>query len=144
MAIPLVKLTLFVPLLLKLTAPVSTLFCVKVIGLAPAVKLDVPGTVKDPVCVIAPVAVTVKFWPTLEAANTVAMLLVKLTLFVPVLLTVTAPVKALLCVRVIAFAPALKLEVPETVSTPVCVMAPEDITIKLLPIVDVPKTNGKD
>ena len=46
------------PLLLKVTAPVSALLCVKVMALPPAVKLEVPGTVKAPVCVMAPPAVT--------------------------------------------------------------------------------------
>ena len=73
-----------------------------------------------------------------------AILLVKLTAFVPLLLKVVAPAKALLCVRVIAFAPALKLEVPATVKAPVCVIGPEDIIIKLLPTVDVAKDNGND
>ena len=112
--------TAFAPLLLKVTAPVSKLFCVKVIALAPALKLEVPGTVKAPVCVIAPVVdVTVKFCPTVDAANEVAPVLVKLTAFAPLLLKVTAPVKALAWVKVMAKAPVLKLEVPGTVKAPV-------------------------
>ena len=49
--------TLFAPLLLRDTAPVNALFCVNVIGLLPAVKIEVPGTVNMPLCVIAPPAV---------------------------------------------------------------------------------------
>ena len=46
-------------------------------------------------------------------------------------LKLTAPVKSLApCVRVIAFAPAVKLEVPATVSTPDCVTAPAACTTK--------------
>ena len=114
-----VKDTELVPLLFILTAPEKPLFCVKVIALAPELKLAVPGTVKAPVWVIAPVAVTVKFWPTVDAANTVAILLVRLTLLVPLLLKVIAPVKALLCVKVIALEPALKFAIPGTVKAPV-------------------------
>jgi len=55
---PLVRETLLIPLLERVTAPVKALFCVKVMGLAPAVKLEVPGMVKAPVWVIAPPAVT--------------------------------------------------------------------------------------
>ena len=45
---PLVRETLLLPLLERVTTPVKALFCVKVIPLAPAVKLEVPGTVKTP------------------------------------------------------------------------------------------------
>jgi len=56
-----VTLTLFAPVLLSDTAPVKTFDCVKVMGLALALKLDVPGTVNMPVCVMAPLVVTPKF-----------------------------------------------------------------------------------
>jgi len=46
---PLVRETLLLPLLERLTAPVKALFCVKVMAFAPAVKLAVPGTVITPV-----------------------------------------------------------------------------------------------
>ncbi len=140
-AILLVKETLFVaPLLLKATAPVNTLFWVKVIGLAPALKLDVPGTVNTPVWVIAPLDATVKLLPTVDAASTVAILLVNDTLLAPLLLKVIAPVKVLALFKVIALTPALKFDVPGTVKTPVCVMAPLEATVKLLPTVDAAST----
>lgn len=47
--IPLTILTLFAPLLFKLTAPVNALVEFNKIELLPAVKLDVPATVKAPV-----------------------------------------------------------------------------------------------
>lgn len=142
-ALLLVRLTSLAPLLLKETAPVKTLFKVKVIAFAPALKLEAPGTVNIPVCVIGPVAVAVKLLPTLDAANTKPMLFVTLTLLVtPELLKVTAPVNALACVKVIGFAPAVKFAVPATVAAPVCVIAPEAITTKFLPTVEVPKTNA--
>ena len=75
-----------------------------------------------PFCVIAPVAFNVKLPPMLEAANNRAPLLLKVALFAPLLFKVTAPVKLLfvpLVVKSIAFAPALKLAVPGTVSAPV-------------------------
>src|SRR5579871_4480373 len=139
-AILLVKATSLLPLFESVTAPVNALFCVKVIALAPALKLDVPGTVNTPVSVIAPFDVTVKLLPTVEAANTVAILLVKETLLAPLFESVTAPVNALFCVKVIALAPALKLDVPGTVNTPVSVIAPFDVTVKLLPTVEVANT----
>ena len=82
-----------------------------------------PGTVNAPDCPIVPVplvAVIVKLFPTEEAANVVAVLFVKETLFVtPLLLNVIAPVKAFdAFVKVIALAPALKLDVPLTVIVP--------------------------
>ena len=60
---PLVRETLLLPLLERLTAPVKALLCVKVMALLPALKLAVPGTVMTPVCVIAPPAVTTKLPP---------------------------------------------------------------------------------
>src|SRR5581483_11599180 len=77
-----------------------------------------PVAVKAPVCVIDPPEVIANVLPTVDAANAVAILLVKLTAFAPLLLKVTAPVNTLLCVKVIAFAPAVKLDVPGTVNTP--------------------------
>ena len=68
--------------------------------------------------------------PTVEAANTVgnAASLVNATANAPLLLKVIAPVNAFNCVKVMACAPALKLEVPPTVKTPVCVnVLPETI-----------------
>lgn len=53
----LVSETLLVPLLERLTLPVKTLFCVSVMAAPPAEKLAVPGMVKIPVCVMAPLAV---------------------------------------------------------------------------------------
>ena len=66
-----------------------------------------------------------------------AELLVRETLLTPLLERATAPVKALLCVKVMALAPALKLEVPGTVKAPVWVMAPPAVTDKLPPEVSV-------
>src|SRR5581483_7092437 len=98
---------------------------------APALKLEVPGTVKTPVCVIAPLEEIVRFCPTVDAANAVAILLVKLTAFDPLLFRATAAVNELFCVKVIGNAPAVKLEVPDTVNTPVSVIAPPAVATKL-------------
>src|SRR5581483_12109744 len=89
-----------------------------------------PAAVNAPVCVIEPPDVTTNVLPTVEVPNAVAILLVRLTAFAPLLLKDTAPVNTLLCVKVIALAPAVKLEVPGTVKTPVCVIAPVDVTVK--------------
>ena len=61
----------------------------------------------------------------------VAMLFVTLTLFAPLLDKVIAPVKAFPAfVKVMALAPALKLEVPGTVIAPLSVIAPEEVMLK--------------
>lgn len=128
-----------VPKALKVTAPVKALeACVKVMAVfvSVSVKLDAPATVKvPPVCVIAPPAETVRL-PTDEVVKFTAPLVVnwaKLAL----LLKATVPVRALLCVKVMALAPALKLEVPGTVKIPVCVIAPPAIIAKFCPTVEV-------
>jgi len=112
--------TSFVLLFVKDTAPVKTLLLVKVIACAPALKLDAPGTVNTPVCVIAPlVDVIVRFCPTVEAANAVAKVLVSATSFAPLLERVIAPVNPFELFKVIALAPAVKLDVPGAIKAPV-------------------------
>src|ERR1700691_685425 len=121
----LVRWTSLAPLLDRLTAPVNWCAWVRVIGLAPAAKLEVPGTVSAPVWLIAPLATMVRFCPTLDVARLNATPSVRATSFAPLLESVTAPVKLLpACVSVIGLAPALKLDTPLTVSAPVCVIAP--------------------
>jgi hypothetical protein len=135
--IELVMDTSLVPLLERDTAPVKLLLAPlvdKLIPLAPALKLDMPGTTNAPVWLIAPLDTIVKFCPTVEAANEVAMLLVKVTLLDPLLDKVIAPVKLLLAplvVKSIVLAPALKLDVPVTDNVPVCEIAPPAIALKL-------------
>jgi hypothetical protein len=80
-----------------------------------------------PIPVIAKVPV-----PTDEVPMIKAPLLFKLTLLAPLLLSDTAPVNALLLPKVIALAPALKLEVPDTVIAADCAMAPALVMLKLL------------
>src|ERR1700733_8482364 len=120
-AVLLVRLTVLAPLLESVIAPVSKLAAlVKVMALAPAVKLEVPGTVNAPVCVIAPTEVIAKFCPIVEAAREVARLLVKLTLLLPLFEKEIAPVKELVAVvKVMGLAPAVKLDVPDAVNSPV-------------------------
>lgn len=111
--------TVFEPELNKLTVPVNTLLLVNVMGAAPEVKVDVPGTVNAPICVIAkPLANTIKFWPTEETPKDKALLLVIVTLLGPVLEKLTAPVNKLLLVNEIGAAPAVKFDAPLTVNTP--------------------------
>lgn len=133
-----VTLTSLAPLLLKLTAPTNVLFCVKVIGLAPALKLESPKIVNPPVCVIAPVTVAVKLLPIDDAASTKGMVLLTLILFVPVLVKLTAPVNALACVKVIGKLPVVKLEVPGIVSAASCVIAPPAVTFREPPLCKAP------
>ena len=87
-------------------------FSVKVI--APA-----PDCVRPPVSVMLPPAVRFKVpEPTEEVPSTKAEPLLRATLFAPLLFRDTAPVKALLWVRVMPKAPVVKLEVPGTVKMP--------------------------
>ena len=84
-----------------------------------------------PVCEIAPLAVISKVpEPREEVPKTKAMALVKATLFAPVFVKDTAAVKRLFCPRVMANPPVVKLEVPGTVKTPDCVIAPPALIIK--------------
>ena len=78
-----------------------------------------PVAVIAPVCVMLPPEVIERFCPIVDAAIAVAILLVNETLFAPLLDKVIAPVKTLALFKVIALAPALKLEVPGAVNTPV-------------------------
>src|SRR5258706_9061816 len=101
---------------------------------AVVVNDEVPVTVRAPPLVIAPTDEIVRFpvppEPIDDAPRLVAMLLVRLALLLPVVVSDTAPVSALApFVNVMLFAPAPKLEVPATVSAPVCVSAPCDVTV---------------
>ena len=103
---------------------------VKVMALAlDTVKLEVPVTDKAPVCVIAPLEVTVRLPPKVDAARIVSVLSVNCAAPVPEE-RVTAPVKALACVNVIVPVLALvsKLEAPPMVKVAVCEILPEDVT----------------
>ena len=53
----------------------------------------------------------------------------------------TLPLNALLCVNAMAFAPLLKLEVPDTLKAPDCVKDPE-VTFKLPDVEAAPKFNA--
>src|SRR5450759_2397576 len=149
-AAALVSETLFAPLLLSDTAPMKWLAWVSVIAFAPAVKDAAPAPaawVIAPVWVIAPIAVTVSVpLPTLEVPSTVGTALVSETLFAPLLLSDTAPVKWLAWVSVIAFAPALKDAAPAPaawVIAPVWMIAPVELMVSVpLPTLEVPSTVG--
>src|SRR5438445_309778 len=69
-----------------------------------------------------------------------ALTSVILTLFVPLFVNVTAPMKSLLdplVVKSIANAPVVRLDVPGTTNAPVCVIAPPAVADKLPPLVKV-------
>ena len=119
------------PLVVLVALKLDTRFALLSVMPPTAFVVNKPGTVNAPVCVIAPLELMVRLLPTLEAAKMVAMLLVNETLFAPELESVTAPVSALACVKVIALVPALKLEVPDTVMMPDCVIAPVLAMVKL-------------
>ena len=96
-------------------------------------KVEVPPTVDTPLSVIAPLAIIAKFWPTPTVPKSIAFESVTPTLFVPLLLKLTAPVKSLAaCVSVIAFPPAVKLEAPATVRAPDWVIAPPATMVRSL------------
>ena len=81
-----------------------------------------PVAVIAPVCEILPPETNVKLRPIVEVPNTKPMEFVIDTSLVPLLERDTAPVKLLLVplmVKLIPFAPALKLDVPGTVNAPV-------------------------
>lgn len=116
-------------------------FVVKSMAFAPALKLEVPPTVKAAVCVI-PLPLALRLPLTLLAPSAKAILLAMLALLLlPVVVRETAPVKALplpFVARSIALAPALKLDVPETVIAPVWEIAPELAMFKLPTTCEMP------
>ena len=120
--------TALAPLLLRLTAPPKSLVTsVKVISPAPALKLALPVVVMVPDWVI-PTPVTLRF-ATVTVPRSIA--LTSTTVTVPaLLLRLTAPVKSLAALsRVIALAPALKLEAPAMVSALLWVIAPPALIV---------------
>ena len=93
---------------------------------------------------MAPPAVRLRLAPTPEVPRARGALLTTAALFAPLLLSETAPVKSLAWVSVIAFAPAVNDAAPAAaacVSTPVCVIAPLELTVRVpVPTLDVPRT----
>lgn len=104
---------------------------------AVAIKVVVPPfAVKAPACEKLPEADKVKFWPMVEVSSTKPnpTPLDKITSLAPLLLKLMAPLNRLLvCVNVIGFAPAVKLDVPPITKPPVCEIAPPALTVKLFP-----------
>lgn len=88
-----------------------------------------PDEVIIPFCVMLPPAVISNPPPTLDAAISNGRLLVRLTVLLPLLFRLTAPVSALFNVNVIGNAPVVIFVIPPTVNIPVCVIAPSAITI---------------
>ena len=130
--------TLFEPLFDKVIAPVNTLLCVKVIALLPAVKLEVPGTVNTPLCVIAPPAVitALPLFVKVIAGRAIAALLnvsVKLRRLVnPVKLGSTAPLLILRNEKSRIFdlvPPKTKADVPKSLAcVPSKISEPDAVT----------------
>ena len=82
-------------------------------------KVVVPATVTTPVSLMAPTAVTDRFWPTLTVPRSKAFASLRATSLVPLLLRLTAPLKSFeALLRVIALAPAVNELVPATVRAP--------------------------
>jgi len=150
-ALPLVRLALpLAPVVLRETAPVkafAAVVSVIVALLVDVVNDDVPVMVCTPLCVRLPVlSITTRLPPTLEAANVVATLFVRLALpLAPVVESVTAPVRAFAEVSVIvAFdADVVNDDVPVTVRAPLWVRFPVlSTTVKVPPTVEAPSTNA--
>jgi len=140
-AVPLVKETVLLPLLLSETAPVNELpFCVKSMVLLPALKLAVPPTSNAPFWLM-PAPLAVKFVPMVEAAKTKGCVLVSVAA-VP-LVKATLPVKLLLLPLVVKSmeVPAFKVVVPGTTTVPVSLIAAPAVKDKLPPLFNV--TAGK-
>ena len=98
-----------------------------------------PVAVIAPVCVMLPPETKVRLRPMLEVPKTKAIELVSDASLVLLFESDTAPVKLLLAplvVKLIPFAPALKLEEPGTTNAPVCEIAPLETIVKFCPTVD--------
>src|SRR5437016_2045469 len=95
---------------------------------APAASVVVPATVSAPLCVRAPVVVTLRVPDTVEAARFSAVASVRATLLALVIPTVLKSLAAF--VRVMLFpAPAASVVVPAAVTAPVCVMGPVAVIV---------------
>ena len=103
---------------------------VEILSKSPS-KVIFPVVVRSPLIVSPLSALAVKSPPSVEAANIRVLLSVICTAPVPDD-KVTAPVKVLAWVKVMALLPdTVKLEVPATERTPVCVIAPLEVTVRL-------------
>ena len=105
-------------------------------------------TVIAPLSVNAPPVVTVRFWPTLTVPKSRAFTSVSETSLVPLLLRLTAPLKSFeALLRVIALAPAVKLEARSASIAPVWVIAPPEVTLKapvaVIPAIEVAVVSTK-
>ena len=122
---------------LKLPASVPTLLLLVSVALPLANTFNpVAVIVVAPLCVTLPVTFNARLRPMLAVPSNKLIALVTLTsLVAPLLVNVTAPVKALFCPSVIALAPALKLDVPATVNTPDSEIAPPATATRLRPTV---------
>jgi hypothetical protein len=135
----LIRLTSFAPEFVTVTVPAKSLpALVKVIGLAPVLRVVVPATSSAPDWVSAP-EVTWRLPPIVVPASWVASVLTRIALPVPLGANVTAPVSALAALFTVIdalFAVVVKDEVAPTVKAPVSVIAPADDTIRLPPTLD--------
>ena len=115
---------------LKLPATVPTLLVLVRVAL-PLAKTFNPDAVMvvAPCCDTLPVTFTIKLRPMEEVANINELAFVmRASLVAPLFVKLTPLLKALACVKVMAFAPASKLETPDIVNAPDCVIAPPVVT----------------
>src|SRR5262249_20316984 len=136
-AVTLTRLASLAPVVVNDTRPVKLSPAVaNVMPLPPALIVVVPVTDRIPVCVSAPpvpASVTLRLRPMVEAAICVPTLFVRLTLPLPLGANVIGPVSALAAlfkVIDVLFAVVVNDDVPVTVRTPDCVIAPADETIR--------------
>lgn len=102
-----------------------------------SVNVATPVTFIAPLWEICPLEATDKAPAIVEVSITVALLLVKLTPLADALFKATLPDNTLACVKVMPPVVAVKLLLPGTVNTPVCVMAPLELTARLPAMVEV-------
>jgi hypothetical protein len=140
-AIEFIKLTSLAPLLDKVTLPVNALpLFVRVIALAPAVKLELPDTVNTPDWVNAPVLLMVK----LPTASLIARL------NAPVLISAISPLPVLIAVKLLkVLAPfkvwpptELVVNAPLIAPAPLSVIAPVEVKDTALPVIVFVRLNA--
>ena len=112
----------------SVTVPVKSLLVLPSVMLEPpaAVNELLPSTFRMALPEMLPASTTtVRFWPAVTAPSTSALSSRMLMSLAPELLSVTAPPKLLsVSFKVMALAPAENDDVPVTISSPVCVIAP--------------------
>ena len=128
--------------LTTLTGPPKSLYSFSVMSLPePAVRLVEPLTVRLSLSVIAPFAVTVRL--PLISTGPMSMPLVSLSVTFLPLVTLTGPPNWFALSSVMSLAePASSVVIPETKRSPLSVIEPLEVTVRLPLIVDAPRSSA--